>query len=153
MSRWLGIDHGTRRIGVAVANASDGIACPVAVIPAQPAEQALDRLKELARQYNAEGVVVGWPVNMNGSEGQQGRLARAAAVELATAIGLDVRLWDERLSSFAADKALAGTMTSGKKKARHDAVAAAAILEDFLASDGPNSAPRAQDAPSQPERG
>jgi putative Holliday junction resolvase len=89
---------------------------------------------------------------MDGTEGPQGRTARTAAAELAAATGLDVRLWDERLSSFAADQALSGTMTSGKKKARQDAVAAAAILQDFLASDGPHSAPRPQDVPSKPDR-
>jgi len=150
VSRWLGIDHGTRRIGLAVANASDGIACPVTVIPAQPAATVLQRIAEVVRQYRAEGIVVGWPINMDGSEGPQGRLARAMAADLAAATGLDVRLWDERLSSFAADEALAGTMTSSKRKARHDAVAAAAILRDFLASDGPARALRPQDVPDKP---
>jgi putative Holliday junction resolvase len=152
VSRWLAIDHGTRRIGLAVGNTADGIACPVAVIPAQPAEDMLVRLRQLIAEYQVVGIVVGWPLNMDDTEGPQGRLAREAACQLAEATGMDVRLWDERLSSFAADEALAGTMNSGKKKARQDAVAAAAILQDFLASGGPACAPRPMDIPPKSDQ-
>jgi putative Holliday junction resolvase len=86
-------------------------------------------------------MVVGWPLNMDGTEGPQGRLVRSRAQELAQLTGLDVRLWDERLSSFVADQALAGAFTRKGKKARQDAVAAAVILQDFLAAGGPDSAP------------
>ncbi|MCK4602265.1 MAG: Holliday junction resolvase RuvX, partial [Phycisphaerae bacterium] len=75
-------------------------------------------------------------------EGPQGRLAREMAAELAEGGELDVRMWDERLSSFAADKALAGRLTRKKRKARQDAVAAAAVLEDFFTAGGAASAPR-----------
>ncbi|MCD6304226.1 MAG: Holliday junction resolvase RuvX, partial [Planctomycetes bacterium] len=77
--------------------------------------------------------------------GPQGRLAREFAAELAERTGLDVRLWDERLSSFAADEALAGLLTRKKRKARQDAVAAAEILRHFLAAGGPQTARRARD--------
>ena len=79
---------------------------------------------------------------MDDTEGPQGKLARAMASRLAEATSLDVRLWDERLSSFAADQALAGKFTRKKKRARQDAVAATAILQDFLSTGGPESAPR-----------
>jgi putative Holliday junction resolvase len=102
---------------------------------------------ELAREYDAEGVVVGWPLNMDDTEGPQGRLTREIAAELAVVTGLDVRLWDERLSSFEADKALAGLLTRKKKKQRQDAVAAASMLKDFLSSDGPRTARRPRDFP------
>ena len=69
-------------------------------------------------------------------------LARATAARLAEATGLDVRLWDERLSSFAADESLAGMLTRKKKRARQDAVAATAILQDFLSRGGPDCARR-----------
>ena len=152
MGRWLGIDHGTRRIGIAAGSTGDGIASPVGVIAAEPAAEAIERIRELVEQYSAEGVVVGWPLNMDDTEGPQGRLARQMASDLALATGLDVRLWDERLSSFAADEALAGSYTRKQKKARQDAVAAAAILADFLAADGPAGAPRPDeiDEPAPP---
>lgn len=144
--RWLGIDHGTKRIGVAVGSTAGGIATPVTVIPAAPFSDALARIAELAAEYEAEGIVVGLPLNMDDTEGPQARLARDAARSIAEATGRDVRMWDERLSSFEADQALAGSMTRGKRKARQDAVAAAAMLHDFLSSGGPDAA-SAPDAP------
>jgi putative Holliday junction resolvase len=146
MGRWLGIDPGTKRIGVAAGRTADGIASPVAVLPAEPLEAAIEEIRRLAEDYGAEGVAVGWPLNMDDTEGPQGRLARAMACRLAEATGLDVRLWDERLSSFAADEALAGSYTRKQRKARQDAVAAAAMLHDFLAADGPEVAPRPEEA-------
>jgi putative Holliday junction resolvase len=142
MSSWIAIDHGTVRIGIAAGNTDSGIASPLEVIPAKPLDAAIARIHELARQYRAVGIVVGLPLNMDGTEGTQAAIAREMAARLAAAGGLDVRLFDERLSSFAADQVLAGMLTRKKKKARQDAVAAAAILQDFLAADGPKTAPR-----------
>jgi len=141
MARWLGIDHGTKRMGVAVGEAGTGVASPVEQVPAGMPEAA-SRIRELAGRYDAAGAVVGWPLNADGSEGRQGRLARVFAVELARQTHLDVRLWDERLSSFEADQRLKAGLTRAQKKRRHDSVAAAAFLEDFLARGGPLSAPR-----------
>ena len=144
MARWLGIDHGTRRLGVAVGDAGTGIATPLCQLPAD--ERCWEAIGALAGQYGAGGIVVGWPLKADGSEGSQGRLARRFAVRLAGATGLDVRLWDERLSSFEADQRLKGTMTRKRKKRRHDAVAAAAFLEDFFRGRGAQLAPRPADA-------
>jgi putative Holliday junction resolvase len=142
MSRWLGIDHGTKRIGLAAGGTADGIATPLDVIPAEPLDDAIRRILKEADAYGAGGLVVGWPLNMDDSEGPQGKLAREMAGRLAAACELDVRLWDERLSSFAADRSLAGSLTRKKRKARQDAVAAAVMLQDFLSSGGPDAAPR-----------
>ena len=142
MGRWLGIDHGTKRIGVAAGDTTDRIASPVEVIPASPQAGAIERIGQLAAEYQVDGIVVGWPLSMDDSEGRQGKLARTMASELARATGLDVRLWDERLSSFEADQALAGLLTSKKRKAKRDAIAAAAVLREFLSADGPASASR-----------
>ena len=142
MSRWLAVDHGTVRIGLAVGNTRDGIASPLDVIPAAPAEHALARIRHYIEEYEVTGLVVGWPLNMDDTEGPQGKLARDMARGLAKSTGLDVRMWDERLSSFSADQALAGLWSRKKKKARQDAVAAAAILQDFLANGGPDAAPK-----------
>jgi putative holliday junction resolvase len=140
MSRWLGIDHGTKRIGLAVGTTEEGFAAPVVVLQAGPEERLLQRIEELANEYNVDGLVVGWPVNMDDTEGPQAQTARDFAAALQQATGRDVRLWDERLSSFQADKSLAGQMTRGKRKARQDAVAAAAFLGEFLQNDGPAKA-------------
>ena len=143
MTRWLGIDHGTKRIGVAAGDTADGIATPLAVLPAEPLSQVIEQIRCFIEQYDAAGIVVGWPLNMDDSEGPQARLARQMARELAAACDIDVRLWDERLSSFEADKKLAGRLTRKKRRKRHDAVAAAAILQDFLSSGGVETAPKA----------
>jgi putative Holliday junction resolvase len=147
MGRWLGIDHGAKRIGVAVGGMEDGIATPLEVLPAEPREAMIQRLRVLAEEYQVEGIVVGWPLNMDGTEGPQGRLARRMGRELSSATGLDVRMWDERLTSFEADQALAGLLTRQKKKRRQDAVAAAAMLRGFLSSGGPQVARVPGDVP------
>jgi len=141
MAKWLGIDHGTKRIGVAAGNTSDGIAAPVKVLQTADFDEAAGLIAEIARQHGAEGIAVGWPLNMDDTEGPQGKTARQFARRLAEFTAMDVRLWDERLSSFQADQALAGKFTRKQKKARQDAVAAAVILQDFLASGGPEGAP------------
>ena len=147
MGCWLGIDHGTKRIGIAAGATQDAIASPIAVIEASPLDKAIEGIIQLAREYEAEGIVVGWPLNMDDSEGPQGKLARGMAATLAEQAQLDVRLWDERLSSFVADQALAGKLTRKKKKARQDAVAAAVILQDFFSRGGVESAPRPDEIP------
>ena len=139
---WLGIDHGTRRIGIAVGDTVAGIATPVEVVPAEPESEAIAAIGRLARKYHADGLVVGWALNMDDTEGPQAKLCRDMAGRLAARLQLDVRMWDERLSSFAADEVLAGKLTRKKKRARQDAVAAATFLQDFLSAGGPDSAPR-----------
>jgi putative Holliday junction resolvase len=149
MGRWLGIDYGARRIGIAAGSTGDGIASPLEVIPAEPKEPAVGRIRQLVEDYQVEGIVVGWPLNMDGTEGPQAETVRRMATDLAEATGLDVRMWDERLSSFEADRKLAGLLTRKKKKRRQDAVAAAVMLKDFLSSGGPESARKPGDAPKE----
>jgi len=141
MGCWLGIDHGTVRIGIAVGDTTSGIASPLTVIPADPSDNVIREIIRLAGEYHAVGLVVGWPLNMDDTEGPQGVLARRMARDLAEATGMDVRMWDERLSSFTADQALAGHLTRKKRRARQDAIAAATFLQDFLSSGGPDAAP------------
>ena len=144
MDRWLGIDHGSKRVGIAVGDSSIAIAAPVTVLDGErfTDEQIIEQIAEIAAEHAASGAVVGWPLNMDDTEGAQGKIARQFALELAEQTGLDVRMWDERLSSFQADQALAQTFTRKKKKARQDAIAATVILQDFLSAGGPQGAPR-----------
>ncbi|MDP6636639.1 MAG: Holliday junction resolvase RuvX [Phycisphaerae bacterium] len=142
MARWLGIDHGSKRIGVAVGDASVAIATPVTVLDGASFDEAAEQILRISDEHGASGIVVGWPLNMDDTEGPQGKTARQFALNLAERTALDVRLWDERLSSFQADQALAGAFTRKQKKARQDAIAAAVILQDFLSAGGPQGAPR-----------
>ena len=142
MDRWLGIDHGSKRVGVAVGDTSSEIAAPLTVLDGADFNQIAEQIVRIADEHDARAVVVGWPLNMDDTEGPQGKIARTFAANLAELTGLDVRLWDERLSSFQADQALAGAFTRQQKKARQDAIAAAVILQDFLSAGGPQGAPR-----------
>ena len=146
MTRWLAIDHGLKRIGLAVSDPGGSIASPLEIVAAEPVDDVFARVVAVADEYGAEGVVVGWPLNMDDTEGPQGRIARQFAIDLGLATGLDVRMWDERLSSMSADGKLAGHYTRKQKKARQDAVAAATVLQDFLSVGGPESAPTAEEA-------
>jgi len=150
MTRWLAVDHGHKRIGLALGDTDQRMAGPLRAIPAGDAQDAIELIRQAADDHDAAGIVVGWPLNMDGSEGPQGAEARQFAQHLAEATGFDVRLWDERLSSFEADAALAGQWTRKKRRQRQDAVAAAAFLQDFLNADGPANAPRPADADLPP---
>ncbi len=148
MGRWLAVDHGVKRIGLAIGETGPGIASPLEVVEAN---EALTRIREIIGEYDLEGIVVGWPLNMDDTEGPQAHQARRFAQTLTDATGMDVRMWDERLSSFEADSALAGQLTRNKRKRRQDAIAAATFLQDFLSCDGPHAAPTPADLGDAPK--
>jgi putative Holliday junction resolvase len=129
----LGIDLGERRIGVAVAVPDGRIALPLTVVEA--GEGWLERLATLVGEHNASDVVIGLPLSLNGTEGMAARRARQAAAEVETHLGLPVHLVDERLSTVAAGRALAGAgATSRRQKVVVDRSAAAVILQAYLDS-------------------
>jgi len=131
--RYLAIDLGGKRTGLAVGDDESGIVSPLTVVEAK--RDAL-RLEAIVRQIAREGaevLVVGWPVNMDGSTGPAAKAAEAFAAKLGGATNLPVHLHDERLSSAEADQQMAQSgLTHGQKKARRDALAAAAILRGFF---------------------
>jgi putative holliday junction resolvase len=145
MGRWLAVDHGDIRIGLAVGDTEAVLAGPLKVIPASPLDDAVNEIARIAADYEVDGIVVGWPINMDDSVGPQADIAKAFALHLADVTGRDVRLWDERLSSFQADSALAGQLTRNKRRQRQDALAASAFLQDFLTGNGPEEASRPAD--------
>lgn len=130
MGRLIGIDHGTRRIGVALGDSETGMAFPRPAVRA--GNSAPDTIRALARDENAERVVVGLPLNMDGSEGRQAALARAFGARL-EALGLDVAFCDERLTSWEATDRLVGTNQRQIAADSIDSAAAALILEQYLA--------------------
>ncbi len=131
--RFLAIDLGGKRTGLAVGDDESRIASPLGVIEAA-AEQ--ERWRQLTRHIDDEkpdALVVGLPLNMDGSDGPAAKQARAFAEALAARTGLPVHVQDERLTSSAADDQMARTgLTHGQKKQRRDALAAAAILRAFF---------------------
>ncbi len=131
----LSVDYGDARTGIAVCDRMQILASPVTVINQGYAPKVIDEIKALAKQYSAERIVVGLPKNMNGSEGERAEKCKMFAQELGKVTELETVLWDERLTTVSAHKALNVTNVTGKKrKGIVDAVSAVMILEDYLAS-------------------
>lgn len=129
--RYLAIDYGMKRTGLAVCDAQEMIASPLAVV--QGHKDLIERIKRLVVSEGIGGIVVGLPLNMDDSEGPQAKLVQAFAKELGKHVQVPIHLQDERLSSFAAEEKLQEFgLTRGKKRERLDALAAADILQTFL---------------------
>lgn len=133
--KYLGLDIGDKRVGVACGDAEVRIATPLAVIVRGSIEQDARTLAEIAREYDAAQLIVGLPRNMNGTHGAQADAVIAYAQNIARALQLPVIFWDERLTTIEATQRAHETGARGKKSRRHlDAIAAAVILQDFLDS-------------------
>ena len=133
--RFLAIDLGERRTGLAVGDDVTKIATPVAVIESAKQDVHIRRIGLAIDEHDADALVVGLPVNMDGTEGDRANAARAVAKELGEQFDLVVHMVDERLSSYAADQQMSQSgLTHKAKKQRRDALAAAAILQGFLNS-------------------
>lgn len=127
----IGLDPGERRIGVALAVPGGTMALPLTVIEREAGW--LEALSALAVSHNAAGVVVGLPVCLDGSEGPAASRVRVFAAEVAAGLGLPVTLFDERLSTMAASRALrAGGTTGRRARGMIDRSAAAIILQAYL---------------------
>ncbi len=127
------LDLGKRRIGVAIADGQVSAAYPVGTIQRRSLKRDLEAIGALLGSRNVERIVVGLPLNMDGSEGSQARDARAFARKLGEALGIPVELYDERLTSFEAeDRLKQASARHMPKKDAVDAVAAAIILEGWL---------------------
>jgi putative Holliday junction resolvase len=128
VGRVIGIDHGLKRVGVAVGDDETGIAFPRPVLNAT---QAAADIRRLADQEGTRRVVVGLPLNVDGSEGRQAAIARAFGNELSD-LGLEVTFSDERLTSWAAEQE-AGSANRSNASNAIDSAAAALILEQYFA--------------------
>ena len=131
----LGVDPGEKRTGLAVGDVASGIASPIGVIVTRDAAERLRRILETAAEYEAHAIVIGLPLNMDGTLGPAAERARDLADQLRHATNLPVHLFDERLTSYAADQQMARTgLTHQQKQNRRDALAAATILRDFFST-------------------
>ena len=129
--RYLAIDYGLKRTGLAVCDARETIASPLKVIVGQ--RNLVEQIEQIVASENIEGVVLGLPLNMDGSQGPQARKVLAFANRLKERLGIPIYLQDERLSSFGAEEKLQTTRLSrAKRRERLDALAAAEILQAFL---------------------
>ena len=133
MTRIVGLDHGSRRIGVAVADSETGLAFARPAIQFRSAAQATSAVADLVASEHASLVVVGLPYRMDGSEGEQAAAAREFGERLAS-IGLAVAYQDERLTTWQATEQLVTAGGNARDRARGhvDSAAARVILQEYL---------------------
>jgi putative Holliday junction resolvase len=132
--RALGIDPGSKRIGIAVSDRSGTIASPLMVLQRSRSRQHdLQQIAALVRDEEAEVVVVGLPLNMDGSQGRAAQLAIDEARRLATVVGVPVEMHDERRTTVSADRSmLEAGLDAPARRQRVDKVAAAIMLQSWL---------------------
>lgn len=132
--RALGLDLGSKRIGVAVSDRSGTIASPLTVITRGRSRRTdHERIAELVREEEAEVVVVGMPRSLSGGDGPAARAARAEVAALASVVGVPVETYDERFTTVTANRALAeGGVRGAARRNVVDKVAAAVILQSWL---------------------
>lgn len=131
--RYLAIDLGDRRTGLAVGDDNTNLVSPVAVIEIRRGDALIDAVLAQIHEQEPDAIVIGLPLNMDGTEGDRAQIARAFGEALAQRCTLPIHHQDERLTSFAADEQMARTgRTHRQKKELRDALAAAEILRDFL---------------------
>jgi putative Holliday junction resolvase len=129
--RFLGLDIGEVRIGVAVSDELGMIASPVQMIPRKSDVAA--ELRVLIERYKPSRLIVGLPKGLSGREGPQAKATREFADALAAEVGLPLEYYDERMSSSIAEQALISQGTRREKRKQHiDAMAAAIILQGYL---------------------
>ena len=129
----LSVDYGRVRTGIAVCDKNEIIASPITVIKEVRPEVLAEKIAVICKERGAEGIVLGLPKNMDGSEGESARNVRNFAVTLHEKTGLSVELHDERCTTVSAHGYLNMTDTRGKKrKDVVDSVAAVIILEDYI---------------------
>ena len=131
--RILGLDHGTKRVGVAVSDELKIIATPLEYLAPDPFGDFLARLQEILRTQDVELILIGMPRNMDGSYGPAALKVQAFVAMLKDAIPIPVKLWDERLTSTQAQRYLIqGGMRREKRKEKVDQTAAAILLQSYL---------------------
>jgi len=134
-SRYLGLDVGERRIGVAVSDPEGRLAVPLRIVDGSNEAAAIDEIARIAREEGATTIVVGHPLSLDGTAGAQAHRVESFAGRLRKHTGLPVELWDERLTSVQVRRtAPAGRRRKKGRPAPMDDLAAAAILQSYLDS-------------------
>ena len=131
--RYLGIDYGTKRLGLAISDEMGIIAGKYGTLESKGPRQNLDRIKTIIEKEQVGKVVIGYPRNMDGSSGETAQKVEAFVEGLKEIVDIPVETWDERLSSVSAEKLLIrGDVRRKKRKKVIDQVAAVIILQNFL---------------------
>lgn len=134
--RILAVDTGQKRIGFAVSSLGD-MSLPLKTVELVRPDDALNAILQVAAESEAEMILIGLPLNMDGTAGEMARKAEELAKRVEAASGLPVRLWDERLSTSTAVKVMIeADLSRSKRKKLVDKLAAQVFLQSFLDSEG-----------------
>jgi putative Holliday junction resolvase len=131
--RILGIDVGTRRVGIAISDPGNTFAVGLTTVEVQSTKEIIQNIARLAREYDVSLLVIGLPTNMNGSEGPAAQKVRYVAEHLKEELQIGIEFFDERLTSVIAHKSLrAQGIKPSRNKGLVDQAAAVTILQDYL---------------------
>ena len=133
--RILALDHGTKRIGIALSDELKMIATPLEFVPAEPFTDFVKRLKEIIREKEVELILIGMPRNMDGSYGPAALKVQEFIAVLKDLVAIPIKTWDERLTSAQAQRFLIqGGVRRQERKEKVDKMAASILLQSYLDS-------------------
>ena len=132
-SRLLGIDLGTKRIGIAISDYNQKIATPLQTLEKSKQGKLIDELESIITEYDIKGIIIGNPINMDGTYGKSSQSAKDIAINISNKIDIPVSLWDERLSTVGAFNLSSELDVNVSKREKDiDKFAAAFILQGAL---------------------
>ena len=132
-SRLLGIDLGTKRIGIAISDYNQKIATPLQTLDKSRQDKLIDELESIIAEYDIRGIIIGNPINMDGTYGKSSQSAKDIAINISNKIDIPVSLWDERLSTVGAFNLSSELDINVSKREKDiDKFAAAFILQGAL---------------------
>ena len=132
-SRLLGIDLGTKRIGIAISDYNQKIATPLQTLDKSKQDKLIDELESIITEYDIKGIIIGNPINMDGTYGKSSQSAKDIAINISNKIDIPVSLWDERLSTVGAFNLSSELDINVSKREKDiDKFAAAFILQGAL---------------------
>ncbi len=132
-SRLLGIDLGTKRIGIAISDYNQKVATPLQTLEKSKQAKLIDALESIIAEYDIRGIIIGNPINMDGTYGKSSQSAKDVAINISNKIDIPVSLWDERLSTVGAFNLSSELDINVSKREKDiDKFAAAFILQGAL---------------------
>ena len=132
-SRLLGIDLGTKRIGIAISDYNQKVATPLQTLDKSKQGKLIDALESIITEYDIRGIIIGNPINMDGTYGKSSQSAKDIAINISNKIDIPVSLWDERLSTVGAFNLSSELDINVSKREKDiDKFAAAFILQGAL---------------------
>ena len=132
-SRLLGIDLGTKRIGIAISDYNQKIATPLQTLDKSKQVKLIDEIESIITEYDIKGIIIGNPINMDGTYGKSSQSAKDIAINISNKIDIPVSLWDERLSTVGAFNLSSELDINVSKREKDiDKFAAAFILQGAL---------------------